>query len=194
MARLQHLLIDKLQIIKVRLGDIQQQDSFCRDFLASQDYESDHSRAQEMWSPEILEISALTSPPIIVKRKSGYQHLGSGLKLHLLQQIYDPDTEVFALLYLPKTISNKFKLGILASELLHAPSIYRTKRWRPRRNMVLWGAIVQEGGAPIFGEGARAFAHATGYSYNALVPPSKKPPKKPASHTPGIKGQDEVPA
>ena len=177
MARLQHPLIDKLQIIKVRLGDIQQQDSFCQDFLASQDYESDHSRAIEMWAPEILEISALTSPPIIVKRKSGFQYLGSGLKLHLLQQIFDPDTELFALLYLPKTNSKKLKLDILASELLHAPSIFRTTRWRPRRNMALWGAIKREGGVPIQGNSARAFAHATGYSYNALVPPAKKTPK-----------------
>ena len=73
---------------------------------------------------------------------------------------------------------------MLACEVLHAPAIYRTTRFRPRQNMALCETIIQAGGSPILGKGPRAFAAATGYSLNSLVPPTKNKSPKPALISP----------
>jgi hypothetical protein len=77
-------------------------------------------------------------------------------------------------LYKAKSVSNEFKLNVLASEILLTPSIYRTTRFRPWQHLVLCELIEQAGGTPIAGEGAAAFAAATGYSANSLIPPEDR--------------------
>jgi hypothetical protein len=174
MAKKQAQLINRMEVIRIRLGDIQQQDGFTKQLLGNRDYKSDFAGSPEMWAHEVLEISVLSSPLILVKRASGYQYLGSGLKLHLMQRFLGPEDDVWALLYKAKSVSNEFKLNVLASEILLTPSIYRTTRFRPWQHLVLCELIEQAGGTPIAGEGAAAFAAATGYSANSLIPPEDR--------------------
>ena len=191
MAKHQGRLIIRVEVITVRLGDIQQQDSFTQQLLGPQDFKTDHAGSPDIWAFDVLEIAALTSLPVLVERVSGFHYLGSGLKIHLMQQFYGPEAEIYALLYKPKSVSAEFKMNVLASEVLHAPGIYRTTRFRPRQNMALWEAIVQAGGVPIHGEGPRVFSAATGYSYNSLVPPEKNKSLKPVLISPT---QEEIAA
>lgn len=158
-------------ITSVPIGAIQEQDPFTARFLDAQQYETDIAVNLEYWDTRVIEALTPRLLPILIRRQGGYQYLGSGLTLRLLQQCFGPHDEVPALVLDARRISNKTKLDILSGDLLLLPPFFRTRRFLPRRNLRLWEAVIAAGGTPIRGAGVHAFSQATGYSHNALKPP-----------------------
>lgn len=161
------------QIASIRLDQIIEQDVFTAQLLALQQYEADVAVDLECWDPVVVELLAVRLLPILVRRQHGYQYLGSGRDVRLLQEIYEPHDKVLAIVLDTRRVSNTVKLNVLACDLLLMPPFSRTRRFLPRRNMRLWQAIVGAGGTPIRGKGLPGFARATGYSYNALKEPTR---------------------
>lgn len=178
------------QIISVRLDEIVEQDAFTTELLAEEQYETDVALDLECWDPVIVELLAVRLLPILVRRQNGFHFLGSGLDIRLLQEIFEPHDEIRAFVLDTQRVSNTLKLHVLACDLLLMPPFFRTRRFLPRRNMRLWEAIVEAGGAPINGKGVRAFSRATGYSYNALKDPTCK--KSASARSPKIPGVAEL--
>ena len=166
-------------ITSVPISAIEGQDPFTARLLATQQHETDTAVDLECWDAEVVQTLAARLLPILIKRQSGYLYLGSGHTLRLLQQILDPHQEISAIVLEARRVSSKLKLDVLAGDLILLPTFFRTRRFLPRRNFLLWRAIVEAGGAPILGHGVQAFCRATGYSYNSLKPQNPKKAVRP---------------
>jgi len=122
------------------------------------------------WDKEIAKMTYRMAPMILIKRKKGYEVLGSGRAFQLAHELYEKSDKVPALVLNNFThISLDTKLQIVASELFGLYSEYRTRPHFAENLKCIWEHLNKKGVCTIQGKTAKDFANGTGFSVKSVT-------------------------
>ncbi|HRQ56426.1 MAG TPA: hypothetical protein PLN31_03350 [Azoarcus taiwanensis] len=168
-----HPLFPDLELISVPRRSIQGLDLDIQQFLVQHGIPSGVSLNAHAYDPALIRTFCAINPPVLIRRgKQQYTIVGSGQRIAWIDQIYDPDEDVPALLLAGPRIPIIVKLQVLACELVLPPAMHRTRRGTAARLFDLSTAL-EAAGTRILNSGrgdqTGAFAGATGFSRDAIA-------------------------
>ncbi len=139
------------------------------DFLDKVGFVPDLDLDPGAWDGETLHNLFLWQPLVVLERRAGYVHLGTGRMLRLAEETPAGGVELPAFLIKKKKLSRETKLKLLAAELFGAHALAKTRRHLPNRMYQLWEQFRVEGIETILGDLPTDFAYGSGYSLKAIT-------------------------
>ncbi len=158
-----------LELIQIRLSQIQGLDPEIAEFFMAENFNFETVTDFKIWSKDAARWSYQIAPMIVIKRKVGFEVLGSGRAWRVAQSVFETGDLVPALLLTDvKRIPTQVKFQIVAAELFGLCADFRTRPNLPSRLLDLWKQMNVKGVNSINGDDIKSFSRGTGYSLRAL--------------------------
>lgn len=158
-----------LALIQVPLSQILGLDSEIADFFREQDFNFETVTDFNIWAAESAWWSYQIAPMVLIKRRGGFEVLGTGRAWRVAQSVFEAGDSVPALLLTEvKRASTDVKFQIVAAELFGLCADFRTRPNLPTKLLNLWKQMNSKGVHSIVGDDIKAFSRGTGYSLRAL--------------------------
>jgi hypothetical protein len=158
-----------LALVQVPLSQILGLDPEIAEFFREHDFNFETVTDFNIWSPEAAWWSYQIAPMVLIKRRGGFEVLGTGRAWRVAQSVFQAGNSVPALVLTDvKRASTDVKFQIVAAELFGLCADFRTRPNLPAKLLKLWRQMNVKGVDSIVGDDIKAFSRGTGYSLRAL--------------------------
>jgi len=161
----------ELELVQVQLSEVWGLDTDINEFFRQQDFNFGTVTDFKVWSEEAARWSYQVAPMILIRRKNGFDVLGTGRAWGVAKSLFGRDDSIPALVLANvKRVPTDVKFQIVAAELFALSADYRTRPNLPAALLNLWQQLNARGIRSMVGDDVRTFSQGTGYSLKALKP------------------------